>query len=440
MSTPTNITKIQKSAQLGALTFVAIITSMLLVGAIVVPKLIDRVEQNYLLTQADVNARQARSFSRYAQSRLKEGITQREVRHELQRLMEGGDAELGYSCAINQKSSEYICHPMAQAVGMSVSSKQAAFAKIGDSEREPWETAIARGVEGSGTLLYPDLNSEIVHMEHVPGTDWTISTHENTLAMQAKLEDLRNSLFVGSGLIGLIFAIPASLAARAVSRRHERQIEAEQVRSERLLLNILPAPIAERLKAKEQVIADRHCKVTVLFADITGFTVTAAQTSAEELVEWLNRVFSSFDDICERYGLEKIKTIGDAYMLCGGLGDTNPKEAAVNVIRAAQEMIRTMEALPLQEGQPPMRLRIGVHTGEMVAGVIGKRKFSYDIWGDAVNTASRMESHGQPGRIQISSETAALIADTFTVETRGKIPIKGKGEIEVSMVAIDSKS
>lgn len=436
MPNPKDSTQFQKSARLGALTFIAIVGSMIFVGTIVVPVIVNKVEESYLLTQADINARQARSYTRYAQSRLTEGVAIDEIKHELQRLMEGGDAELGYSCAIDKNNSQYICHPMVGAIGMSVAGKEAAFAEIGDYSRELWEMAIARGASGPGTLLYPDLNTEIIHMEDVPGTNWTISTHENTAAVEAKLESLRNTLFIGAGIIGLLLAIPSSLAARIVSRRHEKQIEAEQARSERLLINILPAPIANRLKANEKVIADRHCKVTVLFADIVEFTPMAAKTSAEELVEWLNSVFSSFDDICARHGLEKIKTIGDAYMLCGGL-EGNPKVAAENVIRAGLEMIRAMNELPQQEGQPPLQLRIGVNTGELVAGVIGKRKFSYDVWGDAVNTASRLESNGLPGRIQISAATADLISDEFVLEERHNIAMKGKGNVDLWLIAND---
>ena len=268
---------------------------MFLAGLVIVPWLIREMEQRYLLIQADINARQAKSYSRFVQTQLEKGVALEDIQKDLGDLFSGADADLGYSCVVSRDTTTYVSHPMAQAVGMSVSSKQAAFGEIENRlevyGREPWEIAIARGAAGPGTLLYPSLASEIVHMEHIPGTLWTVSTHENTAKVQAELADLRTSLILGAGIIGLVLAIPSSLAARAVGSRHEKRLERERARSERLLLNILPSSIAERLKDKEQVIADRHPQVTVLFADVVGFTPLAAQTSAEELVKWLNRIF-----------------------------------------------------------------------------------------------------------------------------------------------------
>ncbi|MCS6809011.1 MAG: adenylate/guanylate cyclase domain-containing protein [Bacteroidota bacterium] len=202
--------------------------------------------------------------------------------------------------------------------------------------------------------------------------------------------------------------------------------EAHQ-QSEKLLLNILPMPIAERLKAGEHPIADTLTSVTVLFADIAGFTMLSARITAEELVQSLNTVFEQLDALAQRYGLEKIKTIGDAYMVVGGLLERFEDHCervalfALELQLAIQkEMIKTVEG-------EPIRLRIGMHTGKAVAGVIGTSKFAYDLWGDTVNTASRMESHGVVGKIQCSEEVYELLKEKFTFEERGVIDVKGKG-------------
>jgi class 3 adenylate cyclase len=173
-----------------------------------------------------------------------------------------------------------------------------------------------------------------------------------------------------------------------------------QDRSERLLLNILPRPIAERLKHHPTTIADAHAEVTVLFADIVEFTKFSASILPQRLVEILNDVFSEFDRLAERHGLEKIKTVGDAYMVVGGL-PTPRADHAEAVAEMALEMRDALAGYEKTIGAS-LQLRIGIHTGPVVAGVIGRRKFSYDLWGDTVNTASRMESHGLPGVIQVT--------------------------------------
>jgi guanylate cyclase len=203
------------------------------------------------------------------------------------------------------------------------------------------------------------------------------------------------------------------------------RIDAEKARSDRLLLNILPAPIAERLKRDEAVIADRFEGATVLFSDLVGFTTLSARLPPEEVVTMLDTIFSAFDAIADRFGLEKIKTIGDAYMLVGGLPTARP-DHAVRVADAALAMRAWVEESARARGLD-LAMRIGIHSGEVVAGVIGRRKFSYDLWGDTVNTASRMESHGAPGRIQVSAATHALLDGRYRFEERGTIEVKGKG-------------
>lgn len=217
-------------------------------------------------------------------------------------------------------------------------------------------------------------------------------------------------------------------SARAVIVDQKAQIEREFERSERLLDNILPASIAERLKQEpDKIIADDLLQVTILFADIVDFTPRASRMKAPELVTFLNHIFSQFDELAEKYSLEKIKTIGDAYMVAGGMPAPQP-DHAVAIADMALEMLERTKEMELEAGDE-IALRIGIHTGPAVAGVIGTRKFFYDVWGDTVNTASRLESHGKPGRIQVTQETYDALSGLFEFEKRGLVDIKGKGEI-----------
>jgi class 3 adenylate cyclase len=211
-------------------------------------------------------------------------------------------------------------------------------------------------------------------------------------------------------------------------------IKRELQRSEDLLLNILPSSIAERLKHNPGTIADGFKSVTILFADLVNFTALAQDVSPIKLVEVLDNIFTGFDTLVEKYRLEKIKTIGDAYMVIGGapLLDDNH---TFSVLDAALEMQKMMKeefgATLIQELSQPLTLRIGIASGPVVAGIIGKKKFSYDIWGDSVNTASRMESHGVPGEIQVTNEIYESVKDCYEFECRGEIEIKGKGYMRV---------
>jgi class 3 adenylate cyclase len=203
--------------------------------------------------------------------------------------------------------------------------------------------------------------------------------------------------------------------------------------SERLLLNILPESVAARLKADEQTLAEGFQHATVAFADLVGFTTLSAKMPPERLVDMLNDLFSAFDDLAARHGLEKIKTIGDAYMIAGGVPVAR-KDHAVSVAQMALEMLDVV-ARYSKERAVELNVRIGVNTGPVVAGVIGKRKFAYDLWGDTVNTASRMESHGVPGRAQLSEATWELVKAHFDAEDRGEIDVKGKGRMRTFLLS-----
>lgn len=216
-------------------------------------------------------------------------------------------------------------------------------------------------------------------------------------------------------LVGSINLVPPLIGYFMGRLRYERE------RAERLLLNVLPRTVATELKENGTTTARRFADVSVLFADIVGFTPMSANMEAEEVVTRLNEVFTHFDGLADRYQVEKIRTIGDTYMVAAGVPVPRADHA-----HALASMALDMMAYAVQG---PLSFRIGIHSGPAVAGVIGTRKFQYDIWGDTVNTASRMESHGEPGRIQISDATYQLIKDRFAISPRGSIEVKGKGTL-----------
>jgi adenylate cyclase len=211
-----------------------------------------------------------------------------------------------------------------------------------------------------------------------------------------------------------------------------QQIKEEREKSDRLLLNVLPSAIADRLKGGEGTIAESFADVTVLFADIAHFTELSERTPAPQLVGLLNEIFSAFDQLAEIHGLEKIKTIGDNYMAVGGL-PVPCLDHAIRVAAMALDMQTAISKFNTARGTG-LALRIGIHSGPVVAGIIGQKKFSYDLWGDTVNLASRMESHGHPGEIQVSEASQLKLRSHFRVELRGKIPIKGKSPMNTFLL------
>ena len=197
--------------------------------------------------------------------------------------------------------------------------------------------------------------------------------------------------------------------------------------NQRLLLNVLPAAIAQKLKQQVGIIADRYDDVSVLFADLVGFTPLSLRLAPTELLELLNRVFSEFDELADAHGLEKIKTIGDAYMVAGGLIEPDPDHLGA-MAAMALGMLARVQAIAAEV--PGLNLRIGIQVGSVIAGVIGIRKFTYDIWGDVVNTASRLESHGAPSRIHVSDAVYDRLQGRFDFEARGTIELKGRGPMQ----------
>jgi len=289
----------------------------------------------------------------------------------------------------------------------------------------------------SQQVRFKQLNDSIFNMERDRKLTQTAMQYEfekKEAAAKAEQEkkdirqrNIRNSITAGLGG-ALVFLI--------VVYRQRNRISKEKKRSDELLLNILPEEVAEELKAKGEADAVQIDQATVLFTDFKGFTAMSESLSPKELVRDLNECFSAFDRITEKYGIEKIKTIGDSYMAAGGLPTPNSTHAA-DVVRAALEMrdfIAAGKSKKLSAGHPYFEVRIGVHTGPVVAGIVGVKKFQYDIWGDTVNTASRMESSGEAGKVNVSSTTYALVKDRFACSHRGKISAKGKGEVDMYFV------
>jgi adenylate cyclase len=223
----------------------------------------------------------------------------------------------------------------------------------------------------------------------------------------------------------LQYFVRARERALAELARQHRALEVEQAKSERLLLNVLPEPVAKRLKEDDGIIADAYESVTVLFADIVGFTPLAERRSPTDVVAMLDAVFAGWDALAAAQGVEKIKTIGDAYMAAGGI--PRPRSDHVEAIAEMALAMRPLLARFGADAGVALEVRIGIDTGPVVAGVIGRAKFIYDLWGDTVNTASRMESHAPPGTIQVTERAYELLRERYELHPRGTVEIKGKG-------------
>jgi len=250
-------------------------------------------------------------------------------------------------------------------------------------------------------------------MQNLPANYWTMEMAGNLVGF----------LFCGIAMGGVAFQL---------INRAERRLAIERDRSDRLLTNILPVPIAERLKQSQGLIVDDFEATTVLFADIVGFSRYTETASPKQLIDLLNSVFTAFDDLIWKHRAEKIKTIGDAYMAVAGVPIRSADHAA-QMAEMALDMQQVIARRNRETGQA-LQIRIGLHSGPVVAGVIGRQKFAYDLWGDTVNTAARMESHGLPGEIQVTSETRALLEPKYLFEERGLIDIKNKGPVKTFLL------
>lgn len=282
-----------------------------------------------------------------------------------------------------------------------------------------------------------------------PKKDWKVGDVRGVLEITQPLDSaikmtnagLRDTFFtlVGLSILGVAGLTLVISKFRRTSTELERRViertaelAEEKEKSESLLLNILPEQIAERLKQGHHQIAEGFAEVTILFADIVGFTLLSEKIPPEELVILLNKIFSEFDGLSDRHGLEKIKTIGDAYMVASGL--PIPRTDHVDAVaEMALDMQQAIAEFNL-EHNCELSIRIGINSGPVIAGVIGTKKFIYDLWGDAVNTASRMESHGIPGTIQVTTSTYNLLENKYIFQERGVISVKGKGEMKTYLL------
>jgi adenylate cyclase len=303
---------------------------------------------------------------------------------------------------------------------------------------------------GSAVAAWAGITPVLAYLFGARGGVWLLSfvlllagsaAAETTLAAHAPHIDsgIRAALWVMNlagpsiaAFLALLYFTSERDRSRAALAEEHRLLEAEQDRSERLLLNILPAPIARQLRDGRTTIAESQSDVTILFADIVGFTPLAEGMGPVALVDLLNDVFSAFDDLADSAGLEKIKTVGDAYMVAGGIPTPRPDHLRA-VLEMALLMGKAVARVGTRYGQG-LQLRIGIDTGPVVAGVIGRRKFSYDLWGNTVNSASRMESHGVPGRIQVTERVARVAQHQFEFEARGNIEIKGKSAMRTYLL------
>ncbi len=240
---------------------------------------------------------------------------------------------------------------------------------------------------------------------------------------------MHNFFFLGANVIGMF----TSYALERYTRREFIQkytIEAQRDQADKLLYNVLPERIAEKLKQSNETIAEEFSSATVLFADIVNFTPISANFAPHEVVDMLNDLFSNFDELVDKYGVEKIQVAGDGYMVAAGVPTPRPDHAIV-LAQLALDMLDCVKNEELLAGKQPIEIRIGLNSGPLLGGVIGRKKYFYALWGDTVNTASRMESHGSRGKIQITRATYELVKDEFECEYIGVIPVKGKGEMDV---------
>jgi class 3 adenylate cyclase len=268
-------------------------------------------------------------------------------------------------------------------------------------------------------------------------TDFEVSQKqiEVDLAEQRSRNQRNISIATAIGLIMFLLMAIGLYRRNRFIRRTKRIIEIEKERSDNLLLNILPEETAQELKQEGKVKARKYEAVTVLFSDFKGFTSYSENLSPEALVETVDFYFSRFDAIVKKHRLEKIKTIGDAYMCAGGLRDDN-EDHAMRMVLAATEIVEFVEQTKndISAAQMTFDIRIGINTGPVVAGVVGTDKFAYDIWGDTVNVASRMESNSEPGKINISENTYELVKDEFRCTYRGEIEVKNRGGLKMYFV------
>ncbi len=416
-----------KKSNLYLFTFLGIFFSLVIVGAAIAPFFLKTIRSSYLVMSMDVNQHQAKLVAQILSHVLTAGESESTVVAAFQSSISTTDKNRYFFCLVDDKSKIFLAHPFKQLVGKSAERYIVSFTAANQNlDQKKGFIGLEKKLQSGAILSTPNGGSEIVNSALVPNTHLRVFSHENINRLNKDIKMFQKEFLIVFIFLGFVLAFPASYSALRVSRRYEKEIEEEQAKSDKLLLNILPLSIAERLKAEERNIANRYEDVSVLFIDMVDFTPLSTKMSPEKLVEMLNQIFSHFDEISLKYGLEKIKTIGDAYMVVGGIPE--PKKDHLNCcIKAGLEMMAYINSG--YETGDSLQVRMGLHCGPVIAGVIGAYKFTYDLWGETVNIASRLESTSLPGCIHCSELVYERAKSNYKFIARGKTLLKGMGDV-----------
>lgn len=412
--------------------FAGIVLAVVAVAAVSVPLIQAEMNRIYISLQTDVNKRQAFNIAEYLRARLRNGATEQEVVQDVAALLSHSNAQKGYSCVINSKTGEYLYHADSTVVGKNVATKNAFYTGIKNNIKdEPFQNIVMNRQQGEGILFYPKMDNnyhESVSVINLPDYDITISTHENIEQIRTALDALGDNIILAAAGIGFFVALLATWISRRISLVYEKRIEKERDKNDLLLRRALPGVVVDEINRTGSFAPKRYENTSVLFADISGFTELASEADPKLIISLLNSIFNRFDDLANQFGVEKIKTIGDNYMACVGSPLPQANHAEV-MMQFAMQMLTVMAEINAKY-QINVHLRIGINSGAIIGGVIGQSKYAFDIWGDTVNVASRMESTGVVDGIQVSRPTYELLKTKHTFEPRGKIEIKGKGLVE----------
>lgn len=412
-----------RKSNLYLLTFLSVFLSLFLVGTVLSPLFLKMIRSSYLEMNAQVNQRQTLIIADMIAKLLSEGEKKQDIIAALQASLVKTDMYRTYLCLVDDKTHLFLAHPMPYLVGQSANQFVLNYSAGVQKKIKKMVSSGSTKAFTPGVILTTGVGrTEIVTSMLIPQTNLRIFSHENINRLNKDIALYQKGFVIILIILGFLVAFPASYAALKLSRQYEKEINAEQEKSEKLLLNTLPASIAKRLKADERNIANQYKDVSVLFIDIVNFTPIASTLTPEELVNLLNHIFNKFDEISLKYGLEKIKTIGDAYLVASGLPEPK-KDHLSSCIKAAIEML---DFIHMEYGATnQLNVRMGLHAGPVIAGVIGSLRFAYDLWGESVNIASRLETSSLPGCLHCSESVYLRMKDQYQFTPRGETLLKG---------------